>query len=198
MDRSVHFTRGFLRLAIAAVCLAAAVALPGCGGGGGGGGPSEPPPPPPPPPQSITFTASSVATTSSLGLATGTGGTSSILVLELRANSVTGVYGIACDLTYPSNLLTLTRAEEGAFLSGGGAPTSLQVAEPMPGVLVLGLSRLGAIGGADGSGTLIRLTFTARAAGDGAFSFQRNRVIGSDGLGLPGIGWAGGTVRVVR
>lgn len=166
-------------------------------GGGGGGGPTSPPPPPPPPAAGVTFTPGTVATSSSVSFANGTGATSSTLVLDLRATSVNDLYAVAFDVVYPSNLLRFTRADEGPFLSGGGAPTSLQVSEPMPGLLVVGLSRLGALGGVTGTGTLITFTFTSRAAGDGAFSFQRNRVLGSDGLGLPGISWGGGTVRVV-
>ncbi|MES1211036.1 MAG: hypothetical protein ABUL63_01750, partial [Acidobacteriota bacterium] len=69
-----------------------------CGGGGGGGGPTEPPPPPPPT-RGIVFTPGS-AVTSGISLTAAAAPDNSTLVLEVRANSVTDLYGVAFNLRY--------------------------------------------------------------------------------------------------
>jgi len=183
---------GRLALGVAALALAAASFACG-GGGGGGGGPTNPPPPPP-----ISFTPGGAAGANSLALAQGAGTNSTTLVLELRASQVEGLYGVAFDLAYPGATLTYTRASEGSFLASAGAPTSFQVAQPTPGSLVVGLSRLGQQAGVSGSGVLLSLEFAAGANGSGALTFSRNLAYAADGTPQAGVAWTAGTVQVNR
>ncbi len=161
-------------------------------GGGGGGGPTEPPPPPPPPPAGIVVTPAAAPATG-VSIASGAGTTQSTLILEIRANSVNDLYGVAFDLRYPSNLLQLVQTSAGPFL---GSPTLQSVPGSGSGLVVIGLSKLGAVSGNSGSGVLMTLEFRAIAAGQGAFSFEQNSAVNSTGQTISGFGWSAGTVQV--
>jgi Cohesin domain len=164
----------------------------GGGGGGGGGGPTAPPPPAP----GITFTATGGSSAAAVTLVRGAASTATTLVLEVRADQVNDLYGLSFDLTYPSAQLRYDGATEGGLLSAGGQPTSLLISPASPGMLVVGFSRLGAVAGAEGSGVLLTLRFTAVGAGTGAFGFARNSALDSSGASLP-LTWGGGNVAVV-
>lgn len=163
------------------------------GGGGGGGGPTEPPPPQ----NAITFTANGSTGANTVTLAQGAGTNATTLVLEVRANQVGGLFGLAFELVYPSSVLAFTTGTEGTVLSNG-ASTSFQARESSPGNLVVGLTRLGSGAGLDANGVLLTLTFSARSAGNGPFTFRRNQGVGTDGLGLIALAWGGGSVQVTR
>lgn len=164
-----------------------------CGGGGGGGGPTEPPPPPPPTP-GIVFTAAGAPPANSLYLASGTGTTTSTLVLEVRANQVTDLYGVAFDLAYPSAQLQFTRATAGPLLSNG----SVQAVVSSAGTLIVGGTHLGTTPGANGSGVVMTLEFSAVGAGTGSFAFSRNSALDSTGRAISGLSWVAGSVTVTR
>ena len=172
------------RLAIAAavVCLAA----DGCGG--------SPTSPVPPPPADIQFTPSG-AGSNSLSLLQ-VDATATTLTLSLDSDTVDGLYAIAFDLAFPSALLDLVSITEGNFLSGDGSETTFQFLESADGVLVVGLSLLGPLPGAVGSGTLLTLEFSRIDAGLGAFVFDSSQAFGSGGEERNDIAWAGGTVQV--
>lgn len=179
----------------AALVAAVLLAVAACGGGGGGGGGVTPPPPPPPPSQGITFTTASGASTNVVALRS-VGQTGARITLEVRAEVVTGLYGVAFDLTYPTSLFRLTSRSEGSFLSQSGADdTTFQAVETTPGTVVVGISRLGPLSGASGSGPLITLVFDAIANGSGNFSFSRNQAFAAEGTPL-GVGWLGGSAQV--
>lgn len=199
MTRRAVRAPGHGRLAVLLAALGAAAAIASCGGGGGGGGGGGPTPPPPPPqPQpAIDFTGDSAAAPA-VRLVRGAGSTGTVLELEVRADQVPGVYALAFDLTYPSAALRFDVFAEGSFLDGNGAvDTSLQVAEPNPGRLVIGHSRLGEVGAIAGSGLLMTLRFDAAGAGAGEIAFERNRLFDRRGVEVRGASWAGGTVEVI-
>ena len=160
------------------------------GGGGGGGGPTQPTPTPPPSQPSLVFTPQGGAG-SGVSLTAGAGSTATTLILEVRANSVNDLYGVAFDISYPANLVQYVRATQGPLLAGG----TLQVA-PGTGTLVVGLSNLGPVPGANGSGVLMTLEFRAAGAGQGSFSFSRNVAVNSAGQSINGLSWGTGTVLV--
>ncbi len=166
-------------------------ALLACGGGGGGG-PTEPPPPPPPTP-GITVTPAGVPA-SGVSIAAGAGTTQSTLILEIRANSVNDLYGVAFDLRYPSGILQLVQTSAGPFL---GSPNLQSVPGSGSGLVIIGLSKLGSVSGNSGSGVLMTLEFRAIAAGQGSFSFEQNSAVSSSGQTISGFGWSAGTVQVV-
>ncbi len=175
--------------------LALVLVVAACSGGGGGGGsPVEPTPTPPMSQPSLVFTPVGGAD-SGISLAAGAGSTASTLILEVRANSVNDLYGVAFDLAYPANLVQYVRSTQGPLLAGG----TLQVAPSgggTSGTLVVGLSNLGPVPGANGSGVLMTLEFRALGAGQGSFSFSRNVAVNSSGQSINGLSWGAGTVRV--
>jgi hypothetical protein len=166
--------------------------LAACGGGGGGGGgtPTEPPPPV----AGIVFTPQAAPGANSLYLASGAATTATTLVLELRANQVTDLYGVAFDLTYPATQLTFVRATAGALLNNG----AVQAAASSPGTLIVGGTHLGATPGSSGSGVVLTLEFTAPAAGSGSFAFARNSALNSTGGAIAGLTWLAGSVTVTK
>ena len=165
------------------------------GGGGDGGSPTVPPMPPPPAP--IGFTPSGTGGAESLALTEGPGTGRDSLFLSLEGTAVVDLYGIAFDLTFPSNLLNFVGVTEGAFLSGGGSvDTSLQVAQNPPGTLVVGLSRLGQVAGRSGTGSLLSIEFSRAQAGQGSFGFVNNQGFDSTGAAIATLQWSGGTVNV--
>jgi hypothetical protein len=125
-------------------------------------------------------------------LEAGAARTASTLILEVRANSVTDLYGVAFDLAYPANLLQYVRATQGPLLAGG----TLQVAAGGTGTLVVGLANLGPVPGANGSGVLMTFEFRAIGAGQGSIGFSRNVAVNSAGQSINGLSWGTGTVRV--
>lgn len=167
-----------------------------CGGGGGGGSPTEPTPTPTPTPTpspvpSIVFTPSASGGSGVL-LSASPSSTASTLILEVRASSVSDLYGVAFDLTYPT-ALQFARATQGPLLAGG----TIQVSSSA-GRLVVGLSNLGPVPGASGSGVLLTVELTAVASGEGAFAFSKNQAVDSQGQAIAGLTWSAGTVRVTR
>ena len=143
----------------------------------------------------IVFTPAGVPSSNTVFLASGAATTATTLVLEVRANQVTDLYGVAFDLTYPSTQLTFSRATAGPLL---GASGSAQAAVSAPGTLVVGGSHLGAVPGANGSGVVLTLEFTATAAGSGSFAYARNSAFNSSGQTPAGTTWLAGAVQVTR
>lgn len=179
--------RGSLRQSLILLFLPLALLL-ACGGGGGGNGPTAPPPPQP----GIELIPAA-APSAGVSISSGAGTSQSTLLLEIRANSVTDLYGVAFDLRYPSNLLQLVQASPASFL---GNATLQSVPGQGSGLLLVGLSKLGAVSGNSGSGVLMTLEFRAIAAGEGTFSFEQNSAIDSSGQPISAFGWAAGSVRV--
>ena len=129
-----------------------------------------------------------------VSIASGTATTQSTLILEIRANSVNDLYGVAFDLRYPSNLLQLVQTSAGPFL--GSANLQSAPGGSGSGLIVVGLSKLGSVSGTSGSGVLMTLEFRAIAAGQGSFSFEQNSAVSSSGQPITGFGWSAGTVQV--
>jgi len=178
------------RRAQALLAAAALVALAACGGGGGGGGPTQPPPPT----ASLTFTPGGTSGGAAVVLSrTGaTGGRD--LDLAVEARQVGSLYGVAFDLGYPASVLSYQGATPGDFLATGGFQVSLQVAE-QSGNLIVGVTRLGAVPGASGSGTLVTLRFRSVGSGTGSLSFSRTEAVDADGRVIGGVAFVGGSVQ---
>ena len=191
--------KGALRRILPSLLLVLIVAMAlacGGGGGGGGGGPTEPTPQPTPTPTppGFVFTAQGTPGANTLFLANGAATTANTLVLELRASQVTDLYGVAFDLTYPNAQLQFVRVTPGPLLANGAAQAALSGAN----TLIVGGSRLGNVAGANGSGVVLTMEFTALAAGTGSFAYARNSALDSDGDTVAGVAWLAGSVQVNR
>lgn len=160
----------------------------GSDGGGGGGGPVAPP-------SGISFTATGGAATNSIVLRQSPNSTPNLLRLDVVAQGMTNLYGVAFDVVFPNQVLSLNTVTEGSFLAG--ANTSLQF-EPTPnGRVVVGLTRLGNAPGATGSGVLVTIELASRsAAGAGAIAFERNAAYTPTGSTIGGVVWGAGSVTV--
>lgn len=162
------------------------------GGGGGGGGPTAPPPPT----AGVTFDPSGISGPQTLTLRRSPASTDRRLVLELFAEQVTDVYGVAFDLRYPTSVLEFTAIVEESFLGADGTvDTTLQIAESPAGNLIAGLTRLGRAPGASGSGVLLTLEFRVVGSGSGDLTFIGNEAVDPDGQTLTAISWGAGSVR---
>ncbi len=121
--------------------------------------------------------------------------TPTTLTLALDSDSVDGLYSIAFDLAFPADLLDFVSITEGSFLSGDPSETTFQFSESA-GVLVVGLSLLGPLPGAAGSGTLLTIEFSQAGSGSDTFFFESSQAFGSGGEERNDIAWAGGAVEV--
>ncbi len=184
---------------LAALFLAALV-LDGCGGGGSNGGGGTPPPTPTPPPTaaSIQFTPTSTPGAATIHLARGAGSTTTTLQLEVRANQMTGLYGVTFDLGYPAALLNYTTFTPGDFFASGNGDPSIQVFESPDGNLVIGATLLGNQGGISGSGVILTLQLAAAAGGSGPITFSSQDALAFNGNSLFGVSWFAGSVQVTQ
>lgn len=161
-------------------------------GGGGGGGPTTP--------AGISFRPSGTPGAETLYLTQGAASTPTLLILELRAQQVTDLFGINAQIDYPTSLMSFSEASEGPMLrANGNFKTSFLVAEREAGAVVVGLTRLGPVSGANGSGLLARFEFTSRQIdGSAPITFSHNEAYSSQGgTEKVGMSWLGGTVTVV-
>lgn len=165
-----------------------------CGGGGGGGGaPTQPPT------ATLAFVPAGAAVANSVALQDDGSGNVNTLTLQVAAQSIGDLYGVAFDLAYPATVLRYVDAAQGSLLGAGGAPVSLQVSETTSGHLVVGISRLGNVGGvATASGVLLSLRFEVRAAGSGVFAFSQSTCYNSSAIPIAGTQWIAGTVTATR
>ena len=85
--------------------------------------------------------------------------------------------------------------EEGTLLNSDGATVNTLVSEPQSGTLVIGVTRVGAVPGITGSGTLIVLRFNAVAPGSTAVAADNSGAFDSSGMAL-GTQFFGGTLTV--
>jgi len=169
-----------------------AVALPSCGGSS----PTTPRPPPPPPPPSnqITFSGSGAPAVDSVAL-TLQEATSNQVALALFVNNVNDLYGAGVDLTFDPAVVAFDSFEEGTLLNADGTAVNTQVSEPQEGTLVIGATRVGAVPGVTGSGTLIVLRFNAVTAGTTTVGTRNAGAFDSNGTALA-TQFFGGTITV--
>ena len=181
-------------LALLTITTTALSTLVACGGGGGGGGGL---PPTQPPAIGAVFTPDGPAGNNSIALATGQGGGASGFVLDVLASGVSDLYGVSFDLQFPGNAMTLrpNQTAEGTFLSGpDDARTELIVREQPAGTLVIGYSRLGQVGGVDGSGRLFSLEFALVNNGSGPLTLSQTNTIDPFGETQSGVSWIDGSI----
>ncbi len=168
-----------------------------CGGGGGGGGPTTPTPPPVPP-EPVAFRATGTPSGMTIHLTKAAGTASDVLRLEVRASEFGGLYGLGFDLNYPTDLLDYRGGSqaEGAFLSADGSRTEIFARHRGDNKVIVGLSRIGDVGGVDGSGVLLTLDFSAVNNGSGSFSYTAHGAFDGDGDRLDDAVWQAGDVTV--
>ena len=81
--------------------------------------------------------------------------------VEIYVADVEDLYGVALDIVYPPEVFNFTSCVEGAFFGQDGLETNEAYAleSGEEGRLVVGLSRVGDVGGVEGSGSLATCKF---------------------------------------
>ncbi len=89
---------------------------------------------------------------------------------------------------------------EGTFLSENGAvETAFEILRKPAGNLIVGVTRLGDVGGASGSGTLLTIEFEITdGGGQGDLIFSDNDAVDRDREFLEATAWLGGSIEVLR
>lgn len=166
--------------------------FPGCSSNSG---PTEPPPPPPQNPE-ISFTPANGnpgANTVSLQLNASTGNR---LDLDVRLTSVNNVSSMAFDLVFNPAVLSYVSFTEGTFFDQDGQPVSILVDENPAGRLIVGVARLGDVGGVGGTAAALTLTFNGAGNGGSALRFESSSLLDPDLNPVAGVQWFGGDASV--
>ena len=96
------------------------------------------------------------------------------ITLTVSVDRIEGLYSAPFYLIYDPSLLEFIKASEGNFLKKDGKQTAFfHVNIPQSGRVMIGLSRVGQVGGVTGSGPLATFTFRAKNSGVGKFSVQK-------------------------
>jgi len=95
------------------------------------------------------------------------------VTVQVNVSNVTDLFGAPFYLRYDPTRLEVVSAAEGGFLNNDGQTTVfLKSIEAVNGEVIVGVSRLGAVGGVSGSGSLMSITFKAKASGPVTLSLQ--------------------------
>jgi len=94
-------------------------------------------------------------------------------ILSIEADQVKDLFSAPFYLKYDPQLLEFIGLTEGKFLNRDGKPTVfIYSVDPDTGQVIIGLSRLGDVGGISGSGVLALATFKAKNPGTANVAFQ--------------------------
>lgn len=168
-----------LRIAVGIGILVMSMALPGCSGST----PTTPRPPTTTPP-SVTFVAdASNGGIDAIALSL-TSSTAEAFTLALMASEVTDLFGYGVDITFDPAVVMFDTATMGTFLDGEGITVTTQITEGPVGTLVIGQSRVGAVPGMSGSGTLVSLDFRSVAPGTSTLSTSNAGAFDSTGAAM--------------
>lgn len=118
------------------------------------------------------------------------------LAINVKANNTSNVYGTVFDVDFDSTKMTYESYAAGNYLENGGATVTYMLT-PSSGKLIVGISRLGTVGGVSGSGTIVTLKFKAVAAGVASVDFSNNTVRDSGNQSIQGVTWNGGTATFI-
>lgn len=97
----------------------------------------------------------------------------------VRIKDAVDVGSVPFYIDFNPNLIEILSVKEGDFLGGDGAATAfMSSVNKQRGRVIIGLSRVGAVGGISGEGDLVILEFTCMKAGHTPLAFSREAVLG--------------------
>ena len=103
-----------------------------------------------------------------------------VFTLDIEISGVTGLFGWEMDLDFsPLGLVSASPATEGSFL-GGGTTFGGGTVDNSAGTITTMFNALSGIAGADGSGILASISFSAQNAGTAAFSLSSVQLLDSN------------------
>ena len=115
--------------------------------------------------------------------------TGSTFPLNVMLTGGQDVFSIPLQISYDPKLLQLANVSNGSFLSQDGQPVALvHRDDPATGTLQVTATRPPASGGASGQGSVITLTFLAKAPGQGTVAITRPGARNSNGQVIPASG----------
>ncbi|MCD4655171.1 hypothetical protein K8T06_14715, partial [bacterium] len=121
------------------------------------------------------------------------GDASEIKVVIRNANNVGSV---PFYIDYDPNVIEIISVREGAFMGSDGVPTAfMSSVNERRGRIIIGLSRIGAVGGISGSGDLVEIVFRGDKIGQSPLAFSHEAVLGPAAENIPAH-FSGGTVDV--
>jgi general secretion pathway protein D len=95
------------------------------------------------------------------------------VLVEIQVHKVKDLFGAPFYLVYDPHRLEAVKVSQGDFLRKDGKKTAfLNSIKKEKGRIIVGLTRLGAVGGVDGDGTLAVVAFKALQAGRAKLSFD--------------------------
>jgi hypothetical protein len=97
----------------------------------------------------------------------------------VKANSVSNLFAYQFDLKYNPNKYEIVSAEEGSFLNNNGTDSTFFLGplnSSRKELITFACTRMGASGGIDGSGTLVKITFRAKTSGEAKINIVRKSV----------------------
>jgi len=110
------------------------------------------------------------------------------LIVSIALFGGTDVGHVPFHVVFDPSVLRFESGQEGGFLAGDGNPTAFFAAATSAGdAVVVGLSRLGRVGGIDGDGELCVLQFTALGPGEAGLAFARAKVRDSTNRIVPSL-----------
>jgi len=155
-------------------------------------GQSSVPPQPAPPvtPQPATpATAPSGSIAFSFDPAVASQTTGATFPVNVTLSGAQDVFSVPLQISYDPKLLQLVNVSNGSFLSQDGQPVALvHRDDPSTGVLQVTATRPPSSGGASGQGTVLTLTFLAKAPGEGVVAITRPGARNSSGQVIPASG----------
>lgn len=180
----------------ALLLLIAAAALIGCGGGSGGDGD-------PVDDGSTTVSADFVPEDSSPPASSVTlqrgAASANLITVRVDATGVSSIYGAAFELAFDGTLAEYVGFTPGSFFEQGGTMPTYQVSSPVPGLIVVGVTRNGAVPGVSTSSSrpIVNLTLRVKKAGSGAVTLPDAILYDAQIQPQPvsGIDWYTGTIR---
>ena len=133
---------------------------------------------------------------------TGSDRADGLLILEVRANDVTDLYGVSFTLQFPKKLVRFPKSRptaivEGPFLSENGAVETILVFKDDKKNIIVGLTRKGEVTGVSGSGVLLTLEFRGLGvAGRKVFRLRQTDAADSQMSIIEGFSWFAGRIEV--
>jgi len=115
--------------------------------------------------------------------------TGSTFPLNVMLTGGQDVFSVPLQISYDSKVLQLVNVSNGSFLSQDGQPVALvHRDDPAAGMLQVTASRPPSSGGASGQGTVLTLTFLAKAPGEAMVTITRPGAHNSSGQVIPASG----------
>ena len=105
--------------------------------------------------------------------------------IDVTVDRVQELFSAGVEVRYDASVVAYVDYFEGGFMDRDGSEVSVQVANAGPGVLRMGMARMGTDQGISGSGSLVTLVFRAVAPGRSSIDITASTLRNLPGRTLP-------------